>query len=261
MGNNTLDWLAGSETWTLTLGTELKRLGHEIQAYSPQLGFIAMQMEALGIKCVSELKKQSTGAFKFQLALQDSEGFEPDIIICSHNQITKDLHAAFPNTPIIAVVHGIIHKDPETSQMWPEHPVTEFKVDQYVAVSQEVQALLKEVYGIESVIITNFFDLEKFKWSPIPPTMDRIMRKPLSFLVNSNYLDRESNEVQIIKAVADHYDAQLKAIGQNFTGSWDLQDVIKNTDVVVGMGRSVLEGFVMGKIALVHGRWGTGGVL
>lgn len=272
-GNNTLDWLAGSETWCLTLAAELKRLGHEVRAYSPQLGFIAMQMEGLGISCVSELKKPAAST-KFSLQLQDDSGADdPDVIICNHNQITKDLHAAYPGVPIIATVHGILHKDPNTGAIFPEHPVTEFKVDQYVAVSEEVQGLLKEVYGIDSVIIRNFFDLEKFKWTPLP--VERMagpipetgeqdkphIRKPETFLINTNYLGKGSPEIDLILEVAKHYDSKVIALGANFTPSWDLQEVIKDADVVVGMGRSVLEGFVMGKIALVHGRWGTGGVL
>lgn len=259
-GNNTLDILAGSETWTLTLAAEMKRLGHDVRAYSPQLGFIAMQLEALGISCVSEFKKAGN-ELKFSLELQDDgQGEDPDVIICNHNQITKDLHAAFPNVPIIATVHGILHKHPETGEIFPEHPVTEFPVSQYVAVSEEVQGLLKEVYNIESVVIRNFFDLEKFPFLPMAATGSP-RQKPLSFLINTNYSGKGSPEVDTILEVAKHYDATVKALGANFAPSWDIQAIIKDCDVVVGMGRSVLEGFCMGKIALVQGRWGTGGVL
>ncbi len=254
MGNNTLDWLAGSETFTYTLANALKKLGHEVTAFSPHLGFIAMQLEKDGIKCVSGFS-QKQEAHKFQLALEEEsdEGF--DIIICNHYEITKFLHFRFPEVPIIATVHGILHADVNTGQIWPEHPVTEFKVDQYVAVSEEVQSLLKDVYGIESVIIRNFFDLEIFKWQ------DYAGNVPKNFLINSNYLNLEDESVKTLKEVVKHFGGQFKAVGGNFSGSWDLQEIIKTVDVVVGMGRSVMEGFAMGKIALVQGRWGTGGVI
>jgi hypothetical protein len=255
MGNNTLELLAGSETWIYTLACAFKKLGHEVTAYSPQLGFIAMQLEKEGIKCVSGFS-QKQEAHKFNPVLEEESDEDFDVIICNHYQITHDLHKRFPKVPIIATVHGILHADVSTGQIWPEHPVTEFKVDQYVAVSEEVQGLLKDVYGIESVVIRNFFDLEKFEWSP-----QTGLGKPNTFLINSNYLALNDPQVQVLKDVVKHYDAQFKAIGANFAGSWDLQEVIKGVDVVIGMGRSVLEGFVMGKIALVQGRWGTGGVL
>lgn len=263
LGNNTLDLLAGSETWTLTLATELKRFGHEVTAYSPVLGFIAAQLEAQGIRCISELRPAANAPQKFSLGLVD-EGIDNDfdVVICSHNQITKDIHAAFPGVPIIAVVHGILHKG-EKGEIWPEHPVTEFKVDQYIAVSEEVKDLLKSVYNIDSEIIRNFFDLEKFKWQNWESLVTDPLgfKKPTSFLINTNYSGKGSPEVDVILEVAKHYDATVKALGGNFTPSWDVHDVIRDVDVVVGMGRSVLEGFVMGKIALVNGRWGTGGVL
>lgn len=254
MGNNTLDILAGSETFTYTLARAFKKLGHEVFAYSPQLGFIAMQLEKEGIKCVSGFS-QKQEAHKFNPVLEEESDEDFDVIICSHYQITHDLHRRFPHVPIIATVHGILHSDINTGQVWPEHPVTEFKVDQYIAVSEEVQGLLKDVYGIDSVIIRNAFDLEKFSWQ------EWLGKKPETFLINSNYLGIDDAPVQVMKEVVKHYGAKFKAVGANFTGSWDMQDVIKDVDVVIGMGRSVLEGFAMGKIALVQGRWGTGGVL
>lgn len=265
MGNNTLEILAGSETFTYTLACALKRLGHEVTAYSPVLGFIAMQLEKEGIKCVSGFS-QKQEAHRFNPILEEESDEDFDVIICSHYQITHDLHKRFPHVPIIATVHGILHADVNTGEIWPEHPVTDFKVGQYVAVSEEVQGLLKDVYGIESVIIRNFFDLEKFKWvgpekkftDPLGPVSPA---SPKTFLINSNYLSLNDPQVQVLKDVVKHYEAKFKAIGANFTGSWDLQNVIADVDVVIGMGRSVLEGFCMGKIGLVQGRWGTGGVL
>lgn len=257
MGNNTLEILAGSETFTYTLACALKKLGHEVTAYSPALGFIAMQLEKEGIKCVSGFS-QKQEAHKFNPVLEEESDEDFDVIICNHYQITHDLHKRFPHVPIIATVHGILHADVNTGEIWPEHPVTEFKVGQYVAVSEEVQALLKDVYGIDSVVIRNFFDLEKFKWTDY---LEGKTPAPKTFLINSNYLALNDPQVQVLKDVVKHYDAQFKAIGANFTGSWDLQNVIADVDVVIGMGRSVLEGFCMGKIGLVQGRWGTGGVL
>lgn len=261
LGNNTLDMKAGSETWILTLAAEFKRLGHDVTAYSPYLGFIAMQLEAMGVRCISELKSAKTLPTKFSLGFVDDDtDLDFDVIICNHHQITKDLHAAFPNTPIIATVHGILHKDVNTGEIWPEHPVLDFKVDQYVAVSPEVQELLKEVHGLDSVVVPNFFDLERFSWNPFSEVTDS-SQKLRGFLINTNYMGKEDPVIQTVLEVAKHYDAPVRALGMNFVESWDVQDAIKDVDVVFGMGRSVLEGFCMGKIAVVQGRWGTGGVI
>lgn len=261
VGNNTLDITAGSETATLTLAAEFIRLGHSVTGYSPQLGFIALEMEKLGISCISELKTDKPN-LKFELGLKEDLDLKPDVIICSHYGISKSLRAAFPTTPMIVTVHGILHKNPETNEIWPEHPYLDGKVDQFIATSPEVQGLLLGVYNLDAEVIFNAFNLEKFKWEPILPRGEDLKYdKPKMFLINTNYAGAESEEVKIIKDVATHYGAQVKAVGGNFAPSWNIEDVIKDCDVVVGMGRSLLEGFCMGKIALCNGRWGTGGVV
>lgn len=253
MGNNTLDWLAGSEMWTLTLAAELKKMGHEVTAYSPQLGFIATKLEAMGVRCVKEIST-ADGVKPFNPILEEPQS-NFDIVICAHNEITKYIKSRLPNVPIIAVVHGIIHKNPDTGEIYPEHPVTEFKVDQYLAVSEEVQDLLLQVYGIQAKLLRNFFDLERFK------KVGKLPAKPKTILVNSNYWGVDDEINKIIKEVADHYDAKFIGIGANFASTFEVEDVMKDVDIVFGMGRSVLEGVCMGKIGVVHGRWGTGGVI
>jgi len=257
LGNNTLDWLAGSEMWTLTLATELKKLGHDVTAFSPQLGFIATKLEAAGVKCVKEIAGQQGGVKPFNFVLEEEDKGDYDVIVCAHHEITKHLKSKLPDTPIIAVVHGIMHKHPETGEIFPEHPVTEFKVDQYLAVSEEVQDLLLQVYGIQAKLLRNFFDLDRFKFKK----KSKMPAKPKTIMVNSNYWGVQDPINQIIKEVADHYDAQFIGVGANFQPTFEVELVLEKADIIFGMGRSVLEGVCMGKIGVVHGRWGTGGVI
>ena len=242
VGNNTLATFAGSELWTYTLAAELQRTGHRVTAFSPDLGAIASKLEAIGIRCAADVQ-----------ALPN----DCDVIICNHHDITTALHHRLPHVPIIAVVHGISHRDPHTGQTLPEHPVTDFEVDQYVAVSEEVQTLLRDSYNIAAVVLRNFFDLGRYTWTPAP-----LDGAPTNILINCNYSRPQDQHVRVMGEVAAHYGAQLRTIGANFQEvGWAVEDVIRGNDVVVGMGRSVLEGFCMGKLALVHGRWGTGGVV
>jgi glycosyltransferase involved in cell wall biosynthesis len=252
LANNSLNYLAGSETWTLTLATQLVKMGHDVTAYSPDLGLIATKLEAIGVKCVKELTSEN-GVKAFDYVLDENKsGF--DVVICAHYHITHYIHSMLPNTPIIAVVHGIIHKNEQTGEIYPEHPVTEFKVDQYVSVSEEVQGILKQTHNIDSVIIRNFIDLDRFK-------KFKINSSPKKFLVNSNYWGVEDEINKIIKEVSVHYGAELFGIGINFASTFEVEEIIKDVDVVIGMGRSVLEGLAMGKLGICHGRWGTGGVI
>lgn len=253
--NQTLQILAGSETYTLTLAAELKRLGHEVTAYSPHLGIIAAKLEGMGIKCVNELVGEGTAQVRpFSPILEEAED-KFDVAIGAHYDRTREVRKKFPNIPIIAICHGILHGNPSTGEIYPEHPVTDMRVEQYVSVSEEVQQMLKSVYGIDSVLIRNFFDLERFKKSGDLP------EKPQTIMVSSNYWGVEDEINKIIKEVADHYGARFIGVGANFATTYETDEVIKQADVVFGMGRSVMEGFCAGKIAVVHGRWGTGGLI
>lgn len=256
LGNNTLSLLAGSETWTETMAIALKKLGHEVSAYSPELGIIAAKMEGKGIKCMKEVGPDNqVKPFNFVL----EKGQEKyDVIICNHFEITRTLRKAFPDTPIIATVHGILHKNEQTGEIWPEHPVLEEGVvNQYVAVSEEVQDKLKTDYNIDSVIIRNPIDLERF----MPDEGLTVWEKPKTILINTNYFGTNDDITQVIKDVALHYEARLMGIGFNFTPTYEVEGVLKSADIVVGMGRGLLEGMVMGRLAICHGRWGSEGVI
>jgi len=255
LGNNTFSILAGSETYMLTLATELKKLGHEVTAYSPNLGFIATKLEQIGVKCINTL----VGSQKAQVEPFNPILVEPeddfDVAICAHYEITRTIRQKFPNLPIIAIVHGIIHSNPATGEIYPEHPVTDMFINQYVAVSEEIKEKLENEYGIESIVIRNLFDLEKFKKEGSLP------KAPKRIMVNSNYWGVEDQINQIIKEVADHYKAEFVGVGANFASTYEVDKIVKTADVVFGMGRSVMEGVCAGKIGVVHGRWGTGGVV
>ena len=253
LGNNTLSLLAGSETWTLTLALALKKLGHDVACFSPELGVIAEELEKNGIHCYRDL---TTAAIKpFSYVLEEEVNHDYDVIISNHNHIVQYLRSQYPKKPIISTIHGIIHKH-ENGEIAPEYPALDSGVNQFVAVSEEVAEKLKAEYNIEATIIRNFFDISKYKF-------DRAISPgtPKQFLINTNYNGGHDPEVEVIREVVKHYGAKLTAVGQNFSQSLNLSRALEDADVVIGMGRSVLEGVAAGRLGIVHGRWGTGGVV
>lgn len=229
-----------------------KKAGHQVTVFSPSLGLIATKLEAADIRCINKVTKEN-GLAPFNFVLeQDVDKF--DIIISNHFEITNALREAYPETPIISTIHGILHRDDKTGEVWPEHPSISAKVSQFVAVSEEVQSLLKEVYNLESKVIRNPIDLERFK-------KKKFKEKPESFLVNTNYWGVDSPINKAIKEVANHFGAKLMAIGENFVPTYEVEEVLNDVDVVFGMGRGLLEGMSRGCLAVSHGRWGSGGVL
>lgn len=252
LGNNTLSLLAGSETWTLTLALALKELGHTVTCYSPDLGLIAEKLEAADIRCFSDIG--ASGARPFSIVLEEKVQHEYDVIIANHNGIVEYLRSQFPRTPIISTIHGVIHTD-EVGNKAPEHPALSSGVAQFVAVSEEVQQKLKADYGLESVIIRNFFDVKRL--GALRPAN----ASPKQFLFNTNYSGKDEPVSLAIRDAAKHFGAKVAAVGENFMMSGDLTNIIQDSDVVFGMGRSVLEGVAAGRLGIVHGRWGTGGAV
>lgn len=252
LANNTLSLLAGSETWTKTLALQLKAMGHEVTCFSPSLGVISDQLTEAGIKCYAEIHTSKIKPFSF--ILEETASHNYDVIIANHNHIVKYLREQFPKTPIISTIHGVIHTY-ENGSMAPEYPAVDSNVNQFVAVSEEVRDLLKSAYGIESVIVRNFFDIEKFS------SLGIARPAPKQFMINTNYLSKDDKVIQSIRDASKHFGARVAAIGENFTLSNDVTKAIEDSDVIFGMGRSLLEGMAAGRLGICYGRWGMGGVL
>ncbi len=196
---------------------------------------------------------QTVGARSFSYVLEEKINHEYDVIIANHNHIVEYLRLQFPRTPIISTIHGIIHEF--EGQIAPEHPALTSGVNQFVSVSEEIQEKLQKDYNIESVIIRNFFDIKKYK------DLRKPHDKPEQFLINTNYMDINDPAIAVLREVAKHYGAKMAAVGMNFNQATDLIPAIEDSDVVFGMGRSVLEGVAAGRLGIVQGRWGTGGVI
>lgn len=256
LGNNTLSLLAGSETFTYTLALALKKLGHEVFCYSPSLGIISDELAKENIVSFNQIS--TSGVKPFSFVLEETPNHNYDVIISSHHHIVDFLRQQFPKTPIISTIHGIIHfmNDGQNENAEaPEHPALNAGVNQFVAVSEEVQEMLKKDYGIDSALIRNFIDTKRFK------VKRKISKTPKQFLINTNYNGKDDDEIKVLREVVKHYDAKLTAIGQNFSQTFDTVTAINDADVVIGMGRSALEGVAAGRLGIVHGRWGTGGII
>jgi hypothetical protein len=212
------------------LAKELKRQGHEVAGYSQLLGHIARELEKEGIKCFNEPTD------------------DYDLIIASHYPVVEYLRHKYPTTPIISTIHGIMHEMNGTRGL--ESPATGY-ADRFVAVSEEVQKKLKDDYNIDSTIIRNAFEIN------CQPVND----KPKRVLFNSNYNKAGDEVFTTVLALAQHYGAKLLCIGHNFIEIPNVREEILRSDIVIGIGRSVLEGVALGRLGIVHGRWGTGGVI
>lgn len=253
LGNNTLALLAGSETHTYTLALQLQKMGHNVSCYSPELGVISEKLKAANIESYDHLNTE--GVRMFSPVFEPQRDHQYDVIIANHFHIVQQLRARFPKTPIISTIHGIIHLHEDGTTWAPEHPATDAGVSQFVAVSEEVKDILNVQYSIDAKVIRNFFDIKRFTALPAPA------QKPQQFLINTNYMGTDDPVVQLIRDTAKLMGAKVAAIGMNFSPMFNTELALKDADVVFGMGRSVLEGVAAGRLGVVLGRWGYGGII
>ena len=61
LGNRLLDRAGGTEVHLLTLGLQLRRLGHEVCLYSPELGPFTEHVRGRGLEVVDDTPRAATG--------------------------------------------------------------------------------------------------------------------------------------------------------------------------------------------------------
>ena len=230
IGNNTLSLLAGSETYTYSICLELKKRGHKITAFSFTLGKIAEMLKKQDIEVVDKLEGRRD---------------DFDLIITNHINIANYIKSKVPKTPMIFTTHGIIG--------YPEEPP--LYADYHVAVSEEVQKLLKEKYQVESTIIRNGIDLDRFK------EKNKRSDKPRRILMSSSYYSQHSEIFKAIYEACGIINAEVHVIGKDFNWIWETEEVYNSVDMVVTLGRGCLEAMACNRPVVCIGHWGKNQML
>jgi glycosyltransferase involved in cell wall biosynthesis len=211
LSNHSLFKLGGSETWVRTMYDELVRCGHDVHIYTP----------------VHQLWR-------------DIPDFIPklhyDLGILNHSNCVKHLAGANIGRRIFTS-HGIIPQ--------PEWPIP--GCDVYVAVSEEVQASMADRYGVESVVIRNPINLDRFRPTrPLSPVLRRVL-----FLSNYGWTVAET-------MAEGAQDLEFRRVGGEHRIE-NVEEAINWADLVVGLGRSVYEAMACGRNVVVYDYQGADG--
>jgi len=201
---------SGTPTYTLTLYNELLRRGHDVTVYSPQMGTLAKQMNAV----------------------DSLSGSHPDVIIAQMNICAVTLRSAFPNVPMIFSAHGI---DPVSEQP------PEVEVQWYTAINEDVRDnLVLHGIGPERItIVRDFIDTDLFR--PVKPVND----EPQIVLFISNYKKWRTHAV--INRACKKLRINYKAIGSPYGPSHHVEWDINKADLVVSVARGILEAMACGR--------------
>jgi len=240
MTNHRLTWYSGSDTYLYTLGKELVKRGHILTIYSPNVS-LALQGKRFidaNISVVSSLENDIAKVM---------DGNEFDILHGQHTEVVSEVHSKFTKLPAIFVSHGVLPG--------PEKYPRDVDISKYIGVSEEVYDFqFKDIEDSKKEVIRNPIDTDRFKYSFKPA------KKKLKILVASNYYHNEWEAKEVWEAVKI-LDAELEVIGTNGKMMFATEELVRECDIGIGVGRSILEIMAMGKPAIVGDYAGYDGVI
>ncbi len=221
-----LDDFAGTELFVLDLVKGLKKRGHKAFVFSPVLGGVAKEIKKADIPITDNISDYRNEKF--------------DIIHAQHHPTTILARAAFPDTPMIFMSHGVL---PDIEQP----PPIDLGISGFVAVSEEVKNHLGQRYNIPGekiTIVRNGVDLNKFK------VKRKTKEKLESILVISNRYNDQTRET--IEGAARSLGASLLHIGLPENPVCNTLPFIEKADLVISLGCGSLEAMACARNVVVY---------
>ena len=206
----------GVPTYTLTLYNQLVARGHKVTVYCPENGQLSSRMEV-----ISSL---------------EFAGW-PDVILAQHNTLAREMRKKWPDIPMIFISHGIL---PDLEQ-----PPTDIKIDKYIAVSEEVMLNLMS-YDIDAKIVRNFVDTDRFY------SKESVRDKPERLLFISNF--KRWKTFETIQKSCKIMGIEFRHLGYTSHPKYEVEDYINQSDIVVSLGRGIIEAMACGRPAIVFDR-------
>ena len=221
--------VGGSETYLLTVADHLQALGHDVTLHATEMGAASSLARERGLRVVAddELPAACDGVF-----VQDGV----------HACLMAERFPAVPRVFVAHAVHVGIQRPPQVSDV----------VTAVVVLNDRIaQRFASMACEPELVRLRQPVDLLRF--SP----RGRLNARPRRVLLLGNYLRGDQREM-IVEACAAQ-GLEVTQVGAHGKVSRHPEVAICDADVVLGYGRSILEGMSCGRAAYVLGDSGGDG--
>lgn len=231
LGTHHLASIGGSETYLVTLAEQLGRLGHDVTVHATECGEMAELARSSGVRVVSAERD-----------LPD----EVDALISQHAASALLLAERYPGVPLAFVSHGVV---------WDctLPPQVDGVVSRVVALNDRTaRRVAAAAHTREVTRLRQPIDLERFY--PRGP----LRQRPRRVLLLGNYLrgGRRDRCVEAFESLGIEC-LQIGSHGRLATPT--PEQAMGDVDIVVGYGRSVLEGMASGRAAFVYDHSGGDG--
>lgn len=220
--------LTGSSTYTFTLASELLKKAHDVHVFSPFPEIMAKKLRQKGVKVYENLEKVADEKYT--------------CIIAQHNILALMVRSIKPEVPMIFLSHGVLL--PQAFLEVP--PSIDVNIQKYIAVSEEVKNNLVSNHHIcaENVeIVRNFVDVSRF----FP--QKEINKSPEVVLFISNRF--APRVYKTIEKACETLKLKFIVIGK-VKSVTNIEDYINKADIVISLGRGILEAMACGRAAIVY---------
>jgi hypothetical protein len=219
----------GTETYNLTVANALVRLGHDVAIYSPNRGAMAELAREQGVPVVG----------------LDQLPSACDLLVCSDAATCHELAGRYRDAPTVFVAHSadvLINAPPQLAD----------RCQAVVVLNDRVRrAVTAMAWHAPITRLRQPIDLRRF--SGLGACLDA----PERALVTSNYLT--GPRAELIEGACRAAGLQVMWIGNQIRPTAYPEFEIARADIVIGLGRSVLEGMAAGRAAYVFGVVGGDG--
>jgi hypothetical protein len=219
--------LGGSETYSVTVAEHLERLGHTVTVHAPEASAEGRELATSRGVTLSVGDIQALGEFD---AVMTQDAASAYTLACHRPELRQ-----------VCAIHGLAAFEQPASGLDPTPPVVVF--NDRVARHAAALASRPEVVRMRQPI-----DIERFR------PRGQIRQSARRVLMLSNRPDPA--RVRVLEEVCRDLGLELAQIGLSSHPKIEPQGAIADADIVVGYGRSILEGMAMGRAAYV---WDYGG--
>lgn len=227
-GSYYLDVPGGAVTYFHTVADHLQRLGHDVTAFTRTPGSLADSLGDRGIAVVGP------------------EGLpdEADAVLVHDAPCSYELAERYPSVPQVFVCHG----DQHAFELPPQVPGV---VSAVVVMNERMRARM-EACGLDVEVVRLRQPIDHQRFRPA----GELSGPPRRAVLLGNYLDGARRE--LIVGALERRGIRWRQLGHRGEVVTDPVQALAEADVVIGWGRSILEGMSAGCAAYVY-EWADDG--
>jgi len=229
LSSENFDAFGGMETYTRTVAQELMRLGHQASIFTPHGGTMAELARDQGIPVLGR-EELPCGC---------------DAVLAQDAATCHELAARYPEAVRVLVAHSrdhVLHEVPQLPEVCHGVVVLNDRVRRWV----QARAWHPQLTRLrQPIMLSQYHNLE-------PPRP-----RPRRVLVTTNYVSGPRG--QLIQEACREAGYEVSWIGTTTRPSAYPERALAEADIVIGLGRSVLEAMAAGRATYVYGVLGGDG--